>query len=52
MKVMIIGSIYVGMVVVCEILICYLEMVVMIYEWNDNVLFVLSGIYLYLMGVI
>ncbi|KEZ14127.1 Pyridine nucleotide-disulfide oxidoreductase [Lactiplantibacillus plantarum] len=52
MKVMIIGSTHAGTAAAREILTRHPETAVTIYERNDNVSFVSSGIYLYLTGVI
>lgn len=52
MKVIIVGSTHAGTVAAREILTRHPETAVTIYERNDNVSFVSSGIYLYLTGVI
>lgn len=50
MKVIVIGCIYVGIVVVNQILVLNLDIEVMIYERNDNVLFLFCGIVFYFGG--
>lgn len=52
MKVVVVGCIYVGILVVKSILVNYLEVEVIVYERNDNIFFLFCGIVLYVGGVV
>lgn len=52
MKIVVVGCIYVGMVVVKNMVEFYSEVKIIVYEWNDNVLFLFCGIVFYVGGVV